>query len=75
MKISREFPGGPVVRAFSAEGSIPGQGTKTLQATMGPKKNRKRKETNQIGRVRVINEQSMYLINLQMPLVETSNMS
>ena len=44
MKISREFPGGPVVRAFSAEGSIPGQGTKTLQATMGPKKIEKGKK-------------------------------
>ena len=63
-----------MVRTFSAEGSIPGHGTKTLQATMGPKK-RKKKETNQIRPVRVINEQSVYLINLQMPLVETSNMS
>ena len=33
------------------------------------------KESNQIGPVSVINEQSMYLINLQLPLVETLNMS
>ena len=38
-------------------------------------KKRKKKETNQIRPVRVINEQSVYLINLQMPLVETSNTS
>ena len=38
-------------------------------------KKRKKKETNQIGPVHVINEQSMYLVNLQLLLVETSNMS
>ena len=45
--IDREFPGGPMIRAWPftavALGSIPGQGTKIPQATQ---LNRKRKKEN-----------------------------
>ena len=48
--MSRDFPGGPVVKTFTAggAGSIPGWGTKILHATQcGQKKKKKRKRKHQ----------------------------
>ena len=47
--VYREFPGGPVVRTWHSHcqgpGSIPGQGTKILQAEWGGQKKKKKKFT------------------------------
>ena len=49
-----DFPGGPVVRASTAEGvgSIPGQGTKILHATRdGQKKKTLPKQNTEIAKI------------------------
>lgn len=68
LKIAGNSSGGPVVR-LSVQRVRSLVRELRLQATQCGWK--KKKETNQIGPVHVINEQSMYLINLQLLLLKT----